>query len=67
MCPLWLFDEMARSETLICGSHTVIMNLYNFLRKENDRRLKEDPGHPRGLHLRRVPMYNRPTKLKAAG
>ena len=65
--PLWLFDEMARAETLICGSYTVIMNLYDFVLKEKDRRLNEDPGAPRVLHLLRVPIINRPTKLKAGG
>ena len=43
------------------------MNLYNFVRKENDRRLREDPGAPPVLHLLRAPMYNWPTKPKAAG
>ena len=67
MHPLWLFDEMARAETLIGGSQTIIMNLHNFLWKENDWRLKEDPGAPRVLHLLRVPMYSWRTKPKAAG
>ena len=33
MCPLWLSDEMAHTDTLIT-------NLYNFVPKENDRHLK---------------------------
>ena len=38
MCPPWLFDEMAGTDTLICGSQTVIHNLYEFLDMENERR-----------------------------
>ena len=67
MCPLWLFDEMAGAETLICGSQIVIMKLYDVALKENDRRLKVDPDAPRVLHLLRVPMSKRPTTPKAAG
>ena len=47
MCPTWLFDYMTRANILICGSRTVIMNLYKFLRMENDRRENEDSEAPR--------------------
>ena len=58
---------MARADTLIWGSKTVITNLYDVLQKENDRYLKEDPDAPRVLHWLHVPMFNRPTKPMPAG
>ena len=31
MRPAWLYEEMARADTLICGSQTVVGNMYHVL------------------------------------
>ena len=31
MCLAWLYEEMARADTLICGSQTVVDNMYDVL------------------------------------
>ena len=67
MCPTGLFDEMTRADTLICGSHTVIMNLYNFLLMENERRRNEALGAPRIFGMLRVPKFKWPMKTKPIG
>ena len=46
MCPAWLYEEMARADTLICGSKTVAENMFNVLETETERRLTYDfVGH----------------------
>ena len=34
MCPAWLYEEMARANTLIYGSQTVVDNMYDVLERE---------------------------------
>ena len=66
-CPTWLFEKMAGADTLICGSQTVIENLYEFLDMENERRRNEDFQAPRITNMLCIPIFNWPTKPKPAG
>ena len=42
MCPAWLYEEMARADTLVCGSKTVAENMFHVLETEAERRLNDD-------------------------
>ena len=67
MCPAWLYEEMARADTLICGSQTVVDTLYDVLDTETERRLNNDFNAPRMGNMLRIPVFSWPTKPKAAG
>ena len=67
MCPAWLYEEMARADTLIWGSQTVVDNMYNVLETETERRLNDDINAPRIGKMLRIPIFSWPTKPKPAG
>ena len=67
MCPAWLYEKMARADTLICGSQTVVDNMFNVLETETDRRLNDDFNAPRMANMLRVPIFSWPVKPKPAG
>ena len=67
MCPTWLHEEMARADTLICGSQTVVDNMYDVLDTETERRLNDDFNAPRIGNMLRIPIFSLPTNRKAAG
>ena len=67
MCPAWLYEEMARADTLICGSQTVVDNMFDVLETETDRRLNDDFNAPRMANMLRVPIFSWPIKPKPAG
>ena len=67
MCPAWLYEEMTRADTLICGSHTVVDNKYDVLDTETERRLNDDFNAPRIGNKLRIPILSWPTKPKPAG
>ena len=35
MCPSWLYEEMVRADTLLCGSRTVVDNMYDVLERKH--------------------------------
>ena len=67
MCPAWLYEEMARADTLICGSQTVVDNMFYVLETETDRRLNDHFNAPRMANMLRVPIFSWPVKPKPAG
>ena len=67
MCPTWLYNEMARTDTLICGSQTGVDNMYEVLDTETERRLNDDFHTPRIGNMLRIPIFSWPTKSKPAG
>ena len=67
MCPAWLYEEMARADTLICGSQTVVDNMYNVLKTETGRRLNDDFNAPHMANMLRVPIFSWPVNPKSAG
>ena len=67
MCPAWLYEEMARADTLICRSQTVVDNMFNVLETETDRSLNDDFNAPRMANMLRVPIFSWPVKPKPAG
>ena len=67
MCPAWLYEEMARADTLICGSQTVVDNMFDVLETETERRLNDDFNAPRMANMLRVPIFSWPVKPKPAG
>ena len=67
MCPAWLYEEMARADTLICGSQTVVDNMFDVLQTETDRRLNNDFNALRMANMLRVPIFSWPVKPKPAG
>ena len=67
MCPAWLYEELARAHTLICGSQTVVDNMYNGLETETERPLHDDFNAPHIGNMLRVPIFSWPTKPKPAG
>ena len=67
MCPTWLYEEMARADTLICGSQTVVHSLYDVLDMETERRLNDELNAPRIGNMLQIPIFSWPTKPKAAG
>ena len=42
LCPAWLYQEMARADTLICVSQTVVDNMDDVLDTETEMRLNAD-------------------------
>ena len=67
MCPAWLYEEMARADTLICSSQTVVDNMYDVLETETERRLNNDFNEPRMANMLHVPIFSWPVKPKTAG
>ena len=67
MCPAWLYEEVARADTLICGSQTVVDNMYDVLETETERRLNDDFNVARMANMLRVPIFSWPVKPKPAG
>ena len=67
VCPAWLYEEMARTDTLICGSQTVVDNMYDVLETGTERRLSADFNAPRMANMLRVPIFSWPIKPKPAG
>ena len=67
MCPAWLYEEMAHADTLICGSQTVVDNMYDVLDTETERRLNDDFNAPRMAKMLRITIFSWPTRPKAAG
>ena len=67
MCPAWLYEEMARADTLICGSQIVVDNMYDVLETETERCLNDDFNAPRMANMLRVSILRRPVKPKPAG
>ena len=67
MRPAWLYEEMARADTLICGSQTVVHNMFHVLETETERRLNDDFNAPRMANMLRVPIFSWPLKPKPAG
>ena len=67
MCPAWLYAVMARADTVICGSQTVVDNMFDVLETETERRLNDDFNAPRMANMLRVPIFSRPVKPKRGG
>ena len=67
MCPAWLYEEMARADTLICGSKTLVDNMLNVLETETERRLNDDFNAPRIGHMLLVPIFSWQVEPKPAG
>ena len=67
MCPTWLYEEMARADTLIYGSQTVVDNMYDVVDTETKRRLNDDFNAPRIGNMLRIPIFSWPRKPKPAG
>ena len=67
MCPAWLYEEIARADTLTCGSKTVADNMFNVLETETERRLNDDFNAPRIGHMLLIPIFSWPVKPKPAG
>ena len=67
MWPAWLYEEMACAHTLICGSQTVVDNMFDVLETETERRLNDDVNAPRMANMLRVPIFSWPVKPKPAG
>ena len=67
MCPVWLYEEIARADTLICGSQTVVDNMFDVLETERERRLNDNFNAPRMANMLRVPIFSWPVKRKPAG
>ena len=66
MCPAWLYEEMERADTLICGSQTVVDNMYDVLQTETERRLNDDFNAARKAIMLCVPIFSWPIKPKPA-
>ena len=67
MCRAWLYEEMARADTLLCGSQTVVDNMYGVLEMETERPLNGGFNAPRMANMLRIPIFSWPTKPKPAG
>ena len=67
MCPAWLYEEMARADTLLCGPETVFDNMFNVLETETERRLNDDFNAPRIGNMLLIPIFSWPVKPKPAG
>ena len=67
MCPAWLYEEMVRVDTLICGSQTVVDNMFDVRETETERCLNDDFNAPHMANMLRVPIFSWPVKPKAAG
>ena len=66
MWPTWLYEEMARADTLICGSQTVVDKMSEVLKTETENRLNDDFNVPRIGNMLRIPIFSWQTKPKAA-
>ena len=66
MCPAWLYEEMARVDTLLCGSQTVVANMYEVVETETEKRLNDDFNAPRMANMLCIPIFSWPTKPKPA-
>ena len=67
MCPRWLYEEMARADTLMCRSRAVVDNMYEVLHTETERGLNDDFNAPRIGNMLRFPIFSWPSKAKPAG
>ena len=67
MCPTRLYDEMARTDTLICGSQAVVDKMYEVVDTETEMRLNDDFHAPRIGNMLRIPNFGWPMKVKPAG
>ena len=67
MCPTRLYDEMACTDTLICGSQTVVDNMYAVLDTETERRPNDDVHALRMGNMLCIRIFRWPTKAKPAG
>ena len=67
MCPVWLYEERTRADTLICGCQTVVDNMYKVLEPETERRLNDDFSTLRIGSMLGIPIFYWPTKAKPAG
>ena len=67
MCPAWLYEEMSRADRLICGSQTVVDNMYDVLNTETERGLNDVFNAPRMGNMLRIPIFSWRTKQKATG
>ena len=66
MCPAWLNEEMAHANTLICGSQTVVDNMYDVLDTETQKRLNDDFNAPRIGNMWRIPIFSWPIETKGS-
>ena len=64
---VYLHEERARADTLICGSRTVVDNMYHVLETETERHLNDVFNAPRMANMLRVPIFIWPIKRKPAG
>ena len=53
--------------TLICGSQTVVDNMYEVREMETERRVNDDFNAPRIGNMLRNPIFSWPIKTKPAG
>ena len=67
MCPAWLYVKMARADTLIFGSQTVVDDMYDVLDTETERHMYDDFNAARIGIMLHIPIFSWPTKPKAAG
>ena len=67
LCPALLYKEMACADTLICGSQTVVENMFDVLETETKRRLNDYFHALRMANMLRVPIFSPPVKPKTAG
>ena len=67
MCPVWLYEEMPRADTLICGSQNVVHNIYDVLDTHTERHFNDDFNAPRIGNMLRILIFGWPTKTKPAG
>ena len=61
MFPTWQYEEMARADQLICGSQTVVDNMYEVLDTETEGRLNDDFNAPRVGNMLRIAILSWPT------
>ena len=76
-CSLFLLREPSRIDVshvcrwrllvCICGSQTVVDNMFDVLETETERRLNEDFNAPRMANMLRVPIFSWPVKPKPPG
>ena len=57
---------MVRADTLLCGSQTVVDNMYDVLETETERRLNDDFNAPRMANMFGILIFSWQTKPKAA-
>ena len=67
ICPTWLYEEMGRANTLICGSQTVVDNMYIVLDRDTERHLNDDFNALRIGNMLRIPIFSWSTKDKPVG